>query len=78
MFVTGWVIQMIILPKDSSEQGHRLLSGSEDATIRIWDLDSGECQNVLTQDAGVSCLLMSPKLGFEDKLVFFGDQVFKK
>lgn len=66
---------MIILPKDSSEQGHRLLSGSEDATIRIWDLDTGECQNILEQDTGISCLLMSPRLGFEDKLVFFGDQV---
>ena len=66
---------MIILAKGSSELGHILLSGSEDASIRIWDLDSGDCQNVLEQDAGISCLLMSPNAGFDDKLVFFGDQV---
>ena len=66
---------MVILPKDPLEQGYRLLSGSEDASIRIWDLDSGDCQSVLEQDAGISCLLVSPRLGFEDKLVFFGDQV---
>jgi WD40 repeat protein len=66
---------MVILPKDPLEKGYRLLSGSEDASIRIWDLDSGDCQSVLEQDAGISCLLVSPRLGFEDKLVFFGDQV---
>ena len=66
---------MIILAKGSSERGHILLSGSEDASIRIWDLDSGECQNILEQDAGISCLLMSPNAGFDNKLVFFGDQV---
>ena len=51
------------------------MSGSEDASIRIWDLDSGDFQNVLEQDAVISCLLMSPNAGFDDKLVIFGDQV---
>ena len=72
--VAGWIIQMIILPKEDQD-GLRLISGSEDATIRIWDLDSGDCLTVLEQDAGISCMLMTPRPGYQERLVFFGDQV---
>lgn len=63
---------MIILMKDDSLV---LISGSEDATVRIWDLDTGFCQQIIEQDAGISCMLMSPRSGYQDRLVFFGDQV---
>ena len=53
---------MIILMKD-------------DSLVRIWDLDTGFCQQIIEQDAGISCMLMSPRSGYQDRLVFFGDQV---
>jgi len=63
---------MIILRRDD---GLVLISGSEDATIRIWDLETGYCEQVFEQDARVSCMLMSPRPGYQDRLIFFGDQV---
>eukprot|EP01132_Coremiostelium_polycephalum_P007905 gene7905-9728_t len=38
-------------------QGNRLISGSSDSTLRIWDLSTGECVHILRGHTdGVSCL----------------------
>ena len=34
--------------------GHTVVSGSEDKTLRVWNIDSGECQRVLEGHSGVS------------------------
>ncbi len=65
---TGWIIQLIITGED------QLVSGSEDATIRVWDLLTGSAIHVVTQDAGISCLMASKLKGREDDLVLFGDR----
>jgi WD40 repeat protein len=65
----------MLISRKNTESGLKLISGSEDATIRIWDLDSGDCLSVLEQDAGISCLEMAQRPGYQDRLVFFGDQV---
>ena len=41
-----------------------LLSGSEDGTIRVWDLgNKGAVRYNLEQDAGVSCMMLSQLKG---------------
>ena len=41
-----------------------LLSGSEDGTIRLWDLSNkGAVRYNLEQDAGVSCMMLSQLKG---------------
>ncbi len=35
---------------------HTLVSGSEDATVRVWDLRCGRVRRVLRQDEAISCL----------------------
>lgn len=51
-----------------------LVSGSEDATIRLWDLISGDVIHVIPQDTGISCLVASKLKGQEDDVVLFGDR----
>jgi WD40 repeat protein len=34
--------------------GRRVVSGSEDNTLRVWDVDTGECVRVLKGHGGVS------------------------
>jgi len=47
-----------------------IISGSQDCTIKLWDLATGELLQSLTQDAEISCLRLFPLLqGF----VIFGD-----
>ena len=67
-FVTGWIIQLIFDSED------HLVSGSEDATIRLWDLISGDVIHVIPQDTGISCLVASKLKGQEDDVVLFGDR----
>jgi len=65
---TGWIIQLIFDSED------HLVSGSEDATIRLWDLISGDVIHVIPQDTGISCLVASKLKGQEDDVVLFGDR----
>ena len=66
--VLGWIIQLIFDSED------HLVSGSEDATIRLWDLISGDVIHVIPQDTGISCLVASKLKGQEDDVVLFGDR----
>ena len=63
---TGWIIQLLFDTED------HLLSASEDATIRLWHLVSGELIHVLPQDTGISCLAAS-KFKPND-VILFGDR----
>ena len=52
-------------PKDETKENNQqcpkyLLSGSEDGTIKLWDLhDMGKIRFSLEQDAGISCMIQS-------------------
>ena len=48
---TGWITDLIIREDDDL-----LVSGSRDATIRTWNLTSGDPIRTMEQDAGISCL----------------------
>merc|ERR1712223_1316355 len=65
---TGWIIQIIFDTED------HLISGSEDATIRLWHLVSGDIIHVLPQDSGISCLTVSKLKGKENDILLFGDR----
>lgn len=65
---TGWIIQLLF------DTENHLLSGSEDATIRLWHLTSGELIHVIQQDAGISCLAASKLKGKENDVMLFGDR----
>jgi len=47
-----------------------IISGSQDCTIKLWDLASGEMLQSLVQDAEISCLSIFPLL---EGFVMFGD-----
>lgn len=65
----GWIIEILLLVEED-----QLISGSEDATIRIWDLTTGQPIHVLEQDAGISCLMASQLPGRQHDLLLFGDK----
>lgn len=48
---------------------HKIVSGSSDRTVKVWSLESGDCQLTLPGDhaAGVSCVT------FNDQWVISGD-----
>jgi WD40 repeat protein len=64
----GWIIQLLFDTED------HLISGSEDATIRLWDLVTGDAIHVVHQDCGISCVLASKLKGKQDDLMLFGDR----
>ncbi len=64
----GWIIQLLF-----DQQSH-LLSASEDTTIRLWHLVSGEVIHILSQDTGISCLTASKLRNKEDDVMLFGDR----
>eukprot|EP00092_Neocalanus_flemingeri_P075476 GFUD01093493.1.p1 GENE.GFUD01093493.1~~GFUD01093493.1.p1 ORF type:complete len:511 (+),score=129.28 GFUD01093493.1:81-1613(+) len=47
-----------------------IISGSQDCTIKLWDLETGELFQSLKQDAEISCLRLFPML---EGYVIFGD-----
>ena len=47
-----------------------IISGSQDCTIKLWDLRTGELLQSLIQDAEISCLRLFPLL---EGFVIFGD-----
>lgn len=49
----GWINHLVFIDEST------LVSGSEDADIRIWDLRRGTLLRVLPQDEGVSCLTVA-------------------
>ena len=66
-------------PKDETKENNQqcpkyLLSGSEDGTIKLWDLhDMGKIRLSLEQDAGISCMIQSNLKG--KKLMYLSDLV---
>jgi WD40 repeat protein len=60
---TGWVKVMAF-----KADGKRALVGSEDSTLRVWDLESGRCLAVFTGDAVVSSCAWS------EERIMAGDQ----
>ena len=68
MFFSGWIIQLLFDTED------HLLSGSEDATIRLWDLVTGDVIHILLQCAGISCMATSKLKGKENDILLFGDR----
>jgi WD40 repeat protein len=77
--LTGWVTQTFFIDclkpgscLESNSQTREnnqhcpnyLLSGSEDGTIKLWDLNNkGVIRLNLEQDAGISCMLLSKLKG---------------
>jgi len=67
-------------PKDETKENNQqcpkyLLSGSEDGTIKLWDLhDMGKIRFSLEQDAGISCMIQSNLKGCNNTLIVFGDR----
>ena len=55
--------------------GHRAVSGSEDETLRVWDLDSGKCLRELKGHTDIiRCVAVTPDgrravSGSDDKTV---------
>ena len=68
LMILGWIIQLLFDTED------HILSGSEDATIRLWDLVTGDVIHVLPQDAGISCMAASKLKGKENDILLFGDR----
>jgi len=64
---SGWVT-CVELTHDCS----RLVSGSKDSYINIWDSVTGELLSRLKQDVEITCLTMYPLLP-NDRFVIFGD-----
>ena len=62
----GWVNQLVFVDPDS------LASGSEDASIRVWDLKRGTLLRVFRQDEAISCLTLAGP-----DLLLFGDRAGK-
>ena len=46
-----------------SPDGQRLVSGSLDHTLRIWNLESGDSQRAVASGNGVQKIVMSPDGG---------------
>jgi WD40 repeat protein len=63
---TNWVYAVSYLPNTFNPQGnssdsYTLASGSFDRTIKIWDLDSGQCSTTLSgHDAPIFSIVLSP------------------
>ena len=51
--------------------GHRAVFGSDDGTLRVWDLESGEVLAVMTLDASVWAVAVTP----DGKIIMAGDQM---
>ncbi|KAK1861733.1 hypothetical protein I4F81_004313 [Pyropia yezoensis] len=49
---TGTVMCLAVLDGGGSGGGARVVSGSSDSTVRVWDVDSSECTAVLTGHSG--------------------------
>ncbi len=68
-----------------------LISGSEDATVRVWDLRCGQARRVLRQDDAITCLALAPAVAIssggggggggglarDEELIIFGDKTGK-
>jgi len=60
---SGWVTCMELT-------GSLVITGSKDASIKLWDLTSGQLLQTLPQDAEISCLALFPP---QPSHVLFGD-----
>jgi WD40 repeat protein len=68
---TDWVLALAAL-----DDGQRVASGSDDTTIRIWDLATGRCERVLEGHEGwVRALALHPDTG--DVLSASGDRTIR-
>ena len=79
IYLTGWVTQTFFIHcskpgsglesnSQTREGNHQcpnyLLSGSEDGTIKLWDLNNkGTIKLNLEQDAGISCMILNKLKG---------------
>ncbi len=52
---TDWVRAVAVTP-----DGRTVLSGSDDKTLKVWDIESGTSQLLFWNDAFISCLARSP------------------
>jgi WD40 repeat protein len=53
---SGWVTGVVFSP-----DGSRMVSSSEDQTVRVWDVQTGQCQHTLKGHSGtVSSVVFSP------------------
>ena len=69
--IEGWVVSLSFMVVDGNQDSGYLVSGSQDATIKIWNLKDGSCLQTLDQCAGITCMLKSPQHG--QHLYLFGD-----
>jgi WD40 repeat protein len=52
---TDWISALAVLAG-----GSRALSGSNDSTLRLWDLATGACLAEYVTDAAISCVAFAP------------------
>jgi WD40 repeat protein/mono/diheme cytochrome c family protein len=53
---TGWVVQAVLAP-----DGRKLVSASDDGTVRLWNLDNGQQERTYRgHQTGVKCVAFSP------------------
>ena len=67
----GWITNMLFL-----DHGNKLASGSEDASVRLWDLRRGTLLRVIPQDDHVTCMELVPSKVHCD-LIMIGDKTGK-
>jgi WD40 repeat protein len=59
--------------------GHRAFSGSADATLRVWDLETGQCLAVFPWNYSLRCVAVTPRAPYiaaagdsQGNVLFFG------
>jgi len=70
----GWIVSMAFVGSAGDGGPKFLVSGSQDAAIKVWDLEGGGgCVRTLEQCAGLTCMKKSVISGYQDRLFLFGD-----
>lgn len=68
---TGWVLCLTF-----STDGQMLISGSDEQTIKLWDINNGQCQQTLFTNIWTTTLISSHQMlvsGSADKIVMLWD-----